>query len=159
VPELLRQAFAQAVSGQIPWPLFVHGPPGTGKTCAGLALCDHVRRSHYVTVADLVGRVLDSFSKRAPFDWDSIRPIDWRDPPAKRGRTLLVLDELGVRANVSDTHYDVVQRVLDSWESFPLVLISNLDITRLARIYDDRIASRCEAGTVVEVKGHDRRTA
>lgn len=137
----------------------IHSPPGRGKTCAALALCDHVIRSLYVTAGELTGKVLQSFKYKDPFDWTPFKPIDFenQDHPTVDGASLVVLDELGTRLTVSDTHYEVVQRVLDMRETYPLIVVSNLTPDVIARVYDDRIASRCVAGTVVELKGPDCR--
>lgn len=80
----------------------------------------------------------------------------WRDVSSV---PLVVLDEIGSRDRVTDHHYDAVKRVLDERMNRPLVLISNLSLEEVERLYDDRIASRMGAGTVMNVQGKDRRIA
>lgn len=70
---------------------------------------------------------------------------------------LVVVDELGSRDRVSDHHYECVKRIIDERQGQPLALASNHDIEALARLYDDRIASRIAAGTVLGLDGDDRR--
>ena len=71
---------------------------------------------------------------------------------------LVVLDELGTRANVSDHHAETVKRVLDIREGKPLVVITNLRASELDSVYGDRIASRAAAGTIIDWSGYpDRR--
>lgn len=147
----LQTLFCELAAGRAAWPLYLFGDQGRGKTAAALALCDHVVRvARYFTCSELTDLVLAPMRGGAAFDWDAITsPIC----------QLVVLDELGTRKVVSDTHYDAVQRVLDYRENRPLVLISNHPVETLAEIYDARIASRCGAGTVFELRGHDRRIA
>lgn len=165
VDDSLKQVFRQLVSGKLRWPLFLHGEPGGGKTCSALALLDHLHpvQQMYVTAAEITSMVMATFGKRDEFDWlkfgkyrdDGQHPTGNPDNP--RGSVLVVLDELGVRDSIKDTHYDCVQRILDDRECLPLILVSNLDIAGIGRVYDARIASRCEAGTVVNLVGKDRR--
>lgn len=156
-PKLLA-AFRSLIRGQLPWPLYIHGEPGTGKTCAALALCDYLPASIYVTVYDLIDQVLSAYRKGDGFNWRPFGPyrkVDEYNPAV--GSSLVVLDEIGTREKVTDTQYDTVKKLLDIREHAPLILISNHPIPKIAEIYDSRIASRCEAGTVVELTGGDRR--
>lgn len=150
VDRVLLDAFRRVAGGKAPWPLFVTGQPGRGKTCAALALLDHTSSGIYMTVNELVGRRMASFKPGAA-------EMPWAALFGTQQRALVVLDELGTRQTVSDTHYECVQQVLDMREGFPLVLISNLSLSEIEQRYDDRIASRCAAGTQVELKGRDRR--
>jgi hypothetical protein len=70
---------------------------------------------------------------------------------------LVVLDELGCREKVTDFQYETVKAVLDARDGRPLVVASNLGPEGLAVVYDDRIASRLMAGSVLELQGEDRR--
>ena len=150
VDPALLDAFRMVASGRKAWPLFVTGKPGGGKTCAALALLDHTSSGIYMTVNELVGRRMQSFKTGAP-------EMPWVPLFSTQQRALVVLDELGTRQTVNDTHYECVQQVLDMREGYPLILISNLSLDQIEQRYDDRIASRCGAGTVVELKGRDRR--
>lgn len=71
--------------------------------------------------------------------------------------SLLVLDELGLRDSVTDSHYDAVYRCVELRTRRPFIAISNHDLERLTKIYDGRTVSRLGAGTLVEVSGKDRR--
>lgn len=162
----LQEVFRALCRGIQPWPLFLHGEQGRGKTAAALALLDSVaavRRgplleggretwlpntAYYYTVGDLTELAMRQYRDLTAYDWTQI---------SVEACQLVVLDELGTRKTVSDTHYDAVQRVLDIRENRPLILISNLDIAAIEEVYDARIASRCAGGTVFELKGCDRR--
>jgi len=155
----LRQAIRECVAGAAPWPLFVGGPCGTGKTCAALALLDHVPGGQYHTAGGLCellvraqqGRLESYHEGRGGTVWPEHL---WR---GLAKAPLVVLDELGGRERVSDHHYDAVKRLLDERHGLPLVLLSNHDLAALARLYDDRIASRIGGGTVAALGGPDRR--
>jgi len=53
-PELKR-VMNGLVAGKLPWPLFLHGAAGRGKTCAGLLMIDTVPGSSYCLLETLVG--------------------------------------------------------------------------------------------------------
>jgi DNA replication protein DnaC len=157
--------------GDLPWPLFVFGPAGVGKTCAALCLLDHVmpptcseitdeegvRRikriggeTAYYTATGLAEAVIDCQQGRGELH----PPLFWQRLTEK---VLVVLDEIGARERVSDHHYDCVKRLLDDRHARPLIVLSNLSLEQVANVYDSRIASRMAAGTIVQVKGRDRR--
>lgn len=159
VDDKLKNAFRDLLLAKVSWPLFIHGKPGTGKTCGALALCDFVRSAVYTTVHDLMDAVFLSFRGSIAMSWKPYGRYVEIENERPIGSQLVVLDELGTRERVSDTQYDTVKKVLDIREHLPVILISNHPIDRIAEIYDARIASRCEAGTIVELEGGDRRTA
>lgn len=150
----LRAAIRECVAGRAPWPLFLHGPQGTGKTYAGLCMLDHSAGWYWALpdlCADLVaaqnGRLSDAAATvHEPQLWHRITKA-----------ALIVLDELGTRREVSDFAYETLKRVLDRRERRPLVCISNLDAATLLKLYDARIVDRLMAGTAVELAGRTRR--
>lgn len=147
----IRGIFRQLIAGELPWPLTLLGPAGTGKTCAGLCLVD-AAGGWYYTVAELCDEFIQAQQRSIEITtrrlWDRIEQT-----------VLVVIDELGSREKVSDHHYDVVKRLLDKRENMPAVFISNHSLEKLAAIYDDRLASRLAYGTILIVKGRDRRLA
>jgi DNA replication protein DnaC len=157
----VRRAMRAVIQGESPWPLFIHGPAGLGKTCAALCMLDHAG-GEYLTVQDLGDLLIQAqqgrlFREIAPGQAHCQYPEDfWQ----RLGRQpLVVLDEIGTREKVSDHHYECVKRLLDRRHGLPLLCCSNLDLARLEKVYDDRVASRLAAGTVACVKGADRRLA
>jgi len=148
-PELihpeLSKVIGDACEGSTAWPLTILGDAGTGKTCAALCLLDRIygpRR--YITTADLVfnmnlHRRSDTPNKEREF-WEHWRSCD-----------LVVLDEIGSRDEVSDSHYEIVKMAIDRRQDQPAVFLSNHTIPQLANIYDDRIASRLQAGTMFDM--------
>ena len=150
----LREEITQLADGLKPWPLFLTGEAGSGKTCAGLCMYDHFG-GWYLPLPDLASLIIDAQLGRLTWSSGYARTVkdlrkDWNDA------NLIVLDEIGSRSQVSDHHYETLKRALDDCEGRPLVLISNHDLETLERIYDDRIASRIAAGTIVQLNG-DRR--
>ena len=154
-PEL-RAVVNKLVTGRARWPLYLHGTVGVGKTRGMLCLCDHVPGSAYTTVADLCDRRLGAVKGEL---WDSAGYRVWESGiwSAWAAAPFVVLDELGMRDNVSDFHFETVKKAIDLRENQPAAFISNLDLAGIARVYDDRIASRLASGTVFKLTGSDRR--
>jgi len=154
----LRQQFRKFLEGKAPWPLFLHGPVGTGKTCAALCLLDWIEGGgHYWTLAEWCDALNEARLGFYILPWEKLptSPFGlWR----VLGRaSLFVLDEVGLRDAVTPFQFETLKRAIDVREGRPLVCISNLDLKQLAKVYDDRIASRLSAGTVVCLDGADRR--
>jgi len=154
----LREAIRALVSAQAPWPLFLYGRTGTGKTCAALCLLDH-SGGEYWTAARLTDDLNSALFGRLVCRGESGSSNVWPEQIWDRiKRTpLMVLDELGQRDKVSGAHYDVVKRVLDERQDRPLLVLSNLDIKGIDTLYDERVSSRLGAGTIVQLRGRDRR--
>lgn len=164
---LPSHAVALAERGVSDWPVYIHGPAGTGKSAfAGFlyerAVCD---APLWINATDAI-EALTCVAKDRPryflgihlgtvcFDsrimWDAIHD-----------RSLVVLDDIGCRAAPSDAHYDAIMRILNVRADCPLIVTSNLGLAEIAKIYDARIASRLAAGasakSVLEFGGPDRR--
>jgi DNA replication protein DnaC len=143
-------------TGSQPWPLFMHGPAGTGKTCAAMAFLDWIAgdRCYYV-LPTLLTDLIDA-GHRLLFDGrgEPVSPrMLWC---AWRSAAIACLDEIGCRDKASDFHYETLKECIDHRRG-PAIYISNLPPAAIAAIYDDRIASRLCAGTVLHVGGKDRR--
>lgn len=138
------------------WPLTLVGDVGTGKTCAALSLLDFVigQRS-YFTVATLCEHLIAVQKGEVEYAQKPDTPRHWWR--RYREAACVVIDELGARERVSDYQYETVKRAIDERTDAPAVFISNLTLDQLTNIYDDRIASRLAAGTVVEIESDDRR--
>jgi hypothetical protein len=158
IEPFLRANFRGLCAGELPWPLFCHGPAGVGKTCAGLLLCDYAG-GRYLTTYELAESLIRSQQGRLLWYQNgygtTIHPEKFWEYLVKDA--VVVLDELGARSNVSDFHYESVKRLIDCREGKPLVVLSNLNLDRIEKLYDDRVASRLSAGTVVKLLGEDRR--
>lgn len=156
----LRTTIRGLVGGELNWPLFMHGTAGVGKTCAALCVLDYAG-GDYWTTAKLTNAVIDVMHNRLTWRQDgrtgtySLESF-WR---RQSKLPLVVLDEIGGRDRVTDHNYECVQRMLDERSCMPLICISNHDLTRITDLYDDRIASRLAAGTVIGVSGEDRRVS
>ncbi|MGB2985453.1 MAG: hypothetical protein WBE26_06175 [Phycisphaerae bacterium] len=150
----LRNVIRKVIGADKPWPLFMCGEAGSGKSCAALCMVD-VFGDWYVTLAELCEMLL--LSMRDQLVWSSGAKRSTADVWQDWSRAhLAVLDEIGARSNVSDFHYESLKRAIDIREGKPAVFISNHDPAEIAVTYDDRIASRLASGSVVEVVG-DRR--
>lgn len=155
VPLAVRSAVRACAKGESRWPLVVMGPPGVGKTCAGLCVLDYTTGFYYTAGGLAEDIILAMKGQLATPRGTSVGvPQLWRE---LRESALVVLDEVGDRAKVSDHAYECAKRLLDAREMAPLVVLSNLDLAGIAATYDDRITSRLAAGTLVRLSGPDRR--
>lgn len=166
----LRETIKQLVNGILPWPLFMHGPPGVGKTCAALCLLDRCYSLGIVTfekdgkwfgAQDQPGgiyktsqEVCDALFGEFGRKGKPVTERTWKEWTASR---LTVLDEIGAREKVGDFVYNTTKQLIDVRAGKPLIVISNLDLKALSVLYDDRLTSRLGSGTVVKLEGEDRR--
>ena len=162
VPPKLGKAIQACCSGDAPFPLFIYGPAGTGKTCAALDLCDHVAgRVLFRDFSEITEEVRESklghLEATGTHDSCRIYPAEYWRQWCKYD--LAVIDEIGERAAVSDHQWEVLKNAIDKRHRRPTVLISNLSLSELGKIFDDRIASRIGGGTVIRLEGDDRRVA
>lgn len=151
------------------WPLLLHGLPGRGKTAiAGLLFMGWPRRGLWINALEGFAAVTMVCGERPQWLWGMRPDPDWawqaRQRREARGMwdelaaaPFAVLDDIGLRARASDAQNNAMQRFLLTRGVQPTVYTSNLDLEGLARAYDDRVASRLAAGTVIEVGGEDRR--
>lgn len=176
-PEV-RTIFRDLLTGVAPWPLYLFGPAGTGKTSAAMVLLDHcgpVPRDDleadtparlrnwlagYADVRALPGLKLDC--DRGRLHWAGGGPASWDKLLAAAGRVpLFVLDEIAVGGEHGDFRLDTLLEVVDVRAGDPVrpfVVTGNARPADLPRLYDDRVADRVLAGTVLKVDGASRRT-
>ena len=151
----LRMKIRQVLGGLSPWPFVMFGEAGSGKTCAALCMLDHLGGGFYTTAGELCSMLIAA--QQGKLTWKSgYARTETEIWSAWEQTPIAVLDEIGARS-VSDFHYEQVKRALDSRQGSPFVVVSNLvDLNAISECYDDRIASRLSAGTIVSLKG-DRR--
>jgi len=158
VDPALREAVRACIAAKSPWPLFLHGRAGTGKTCCALCLLDYSGGEYWTAARlceDLVAAQFGRLQNKAEGGTANVYPEQlWRRIQIA---PLMVLDELGTTERPSGAHYDTVKRVLDERQDRPLLVLSNLDIKGIDTLYDERISSRLGAGTIVQLRGRDRR--
>lgn len=143
------------LSGGGQWPLVLTGGVGTGKTCAACCLLDQVQRGRYWTFPQLCEHLIALGRGEVEFGQQTDTPQRWWRRYAELD--LVVIDELGTRDRVTDFQRETAQRSLDERIGRPTAVVSNLSLGELAGLYDDRIASRLAAGTLLRFEGPDRR--
>lgn len=159
IPAPLFDAISSCCAAKSPWPLFIHGNPGCGKTCAVLYLrdrhagCDS--RPHFAQAVRFVGDCRDVKLGRFQFvgTHGEYTPSesDWWDYVSRF--TLFVLDDLGALSKATEHAAESILRLLDVRYAKPTAITSNLALSEIARVYDPRIASRLADGTVVNLSG------
>jgi chromosomal replication initiation ATPase DnaA len=155
VGDELASALKACIHGEADWPLLVIGPPGVGKTCAALLVVDSFQAAVYTTPTDLhrescMAERGDLYRNgyRVWFDefWDKIAKA-----------SVVVVDEIGLRSEVTDPHYETLKRLCDLRDHRPAIYLSNVTPEKIASIYDARVLSRMACGTALELRGADRR--
>ena len=139
----LRSIFRSLAAGKAKWPLFLHGPTGTGKTCAVLAFSDFVKAALYFLAEELADAIM-----AGGIVWQRIGECQ-----------LAICDEVGARERIGDLHYQAIKRFADLRDHRPAIYVSNCHPDALGKLYDDRIVSRVLCGTWYECQGEDRRMA
>jgi len=161
ISEVVQKTIRDLIHGRRPWPLLLQGGAGSGKTCAAMVLVDRSGASIYVKMIDLSTAISDAQFGRIPFlKYGGQRTRSeaelWEGWIACN---VAVLDEIGSREKVSGHAYDVLLEAVNLRidAERPLVVITNLNQKALAAVYDDRLASRLNSGTILELSGDRRR--
>lgn len=130
------------------------GESGSGKSCASLCVLD-CAGGLYLDAGIFAEYRIQAMKGQCHYStgYQFTEAEMWK---TIRDSNLVVLDELGSRNRVSDHHYETVKRVMDICEEKPAIYVSNLSPREIARVYDDRVASRCTAGTIIEMAGDHR---
>jgi hypothetical protein len=170
VPEPLRAVVRGLLAGARPWPLYLYGDSGVGKTSLALLLLDlcgpvppaagtrpeRVRDwlAGYCEVRAVPGLKIDADKGRLPWsNAGSSGEYAWHDLlGAVKRAPLFAFDELGVGATTADFRLDAVLEVVGERcvnPVRPFVVTGNVGPDELARIYDNRVARRVAWGTVV----------
>ena len=152
------------------WPIVMHGPTGTGKSCASACIYRRwATRSGTLKPAfwyRLEEFVRDIQKCRMNRDNLVMHHVDGKSVYRTEAKlwefatdvsALWCLDDFGTR-EITDAAFDVVFEFIDRRAGKPTIVTSNLDLRRITDLYDDRIADRLRAGTVIELTGDSRRT-
>lgn len=147
------------------WPIYLYGDAGRGKSYAMAAV--YTLWKHEAAVwrdlqaeIGLVGRIRKSEAGYVPVWSDKAgQHVDWWESnvfATIRNASLVCFDDIGLRSP-SDAMYDVLYQFINLRAGKPTMLTGNLKPAEVAKVYDDRIASRILSGCLIEVAGKDRR--
>jgi hypothetical protein len=156
IPSRLLEAMGKCANGQSPWPLFVFGSAGCGKTRGMLYLADRLASRCIFVVFDALCEQLrlaklGQLWEHGEHDSRLVVPADIWDRWKPERTVLPIIDDLGCRSEASNHVYETLKTAIDTRESYPLAITSNLAPDELAKLFDDRIASRLVAGTIVDL--------
>lgn len=172
IDERLRAAIRGLVNGELEWPFFVTGLVGRGKSAAALCLVDYVADSIYFRFTRLLkhfewarnGNAMIPRFLPASTSADEKRIVIKEEPMDDRKfwnylmrSPLVVVDDIATRTGYSDPQYDQFYDLVEGRKLKPTVFVSNLALPELAKVFDERIASRIAAGTIFTLSGRDRR--
>lgn len=155
---VLRETIRACLDGKSYWPLFIHGEPGSGKTCAGLLACDFYG-GLYTTLEDWCDRIRQAKAGELRY-WAAGQGglVDERAAWKWMSAPFAVIDDIGER-ETSDFRTSTFKRSLDIREQLPTILISNLNLSGIQAMYGPRVRSRVGAGTTIRVSGDRRKRA
>lgn len=137
--------------------IFLWGNVGVGKTWAMAALLKHFLcegyeclRVNFDSFCSRVRATMNNNSKTTEYDIvQGLRAVD-----------KLFIDDIGLRSKTeTDFAYVTLYSILNTRQErkLPTYISTNKSIDQLAHSFDQRIASRLGQGTVIEMKGEDRR--
>lgn len=150
----LRAIVQELLRSDRPWPLYLYGQQGSGKSCLGLCMID-VCGGWYTTLPTLCTMLIGA--GKGEFVWSTGHKRTVKDIWSSWSTAnVVVLDEVGTRQTVTDFQYETLKRAIDEREGKSGVFISNVDLSAIGRLFDARVASRLSAGTIVQIEG-DRR--
>lgn len=142
------QAAVKTVWQERRFPLYIHGPTGTGKSCLAALVFSMLHQMPMWRRADEF--LIDIATKRND-GWPALKEKIRHSP-------CLFLDDLGLRPP-TESMFHALFDVMELRANRPLVICSNKTLSQLAALYDDRIISRLSAGTQLLIDGEDRRKA
>ena len=158
----LRSAISETVKHQR-WPLLIHGPAGTGKSCASACvyrmwnpIAYWYRLEHFVRDVQ-VCRSSEKKVVRHIVAGQSVYRSEaklWEF--VENPQAIWCIDDVGTKA-ATESAFDIIFDLIDKRTGLPMILTSNHGVEQLATVFDARIADRLSAGTVVELTGQSRR--
>ncbi|MBA4067160.1 MAG: hypothetical protein C0501_26335 [Isosphaera sp.] len=157
-PEL-RQVLLGLAEGRLKWPLYLWGPPGSGKSCAALSLVDYVKGAkfwHMSVFDSFVQRVKRGIEERPYPETGKIPEDGWWRWFARL--PLVALDDVGSQEVSSESQEDTLFLALERRDGgLPFIITSNRSPKDIETAYSQRIHSRMCSGTIHRLEGRDRR--
>jgi len=134
--------------------IYITGAVGTGKTHLSVALVMKLRgiqpqKANFQQATGILIDLRSGFSKDAS-EKEALGKF--------QNNEILIIDDLGAE-KVSDYVVQAWYSIIDYRYSnmLPTIITTNLSLDELAGRFGDRVASRISSGTVVTIKGEDKR--
>lgn len=162
----LRKSISKSI-GKSGWPLYLHGPPGHGKTCFAALIYASVggygeTGSMWYGCRKVLGQLAvsrvnsDSFVEEFCRD-GSFQQVDyWTAWNRIRSIGLAVFDDLGATP-LTEVQSGIMCEILDARVGLSTIITGNLDKAAMSKVADARLVSRIFAGTSVLFKTGDQR--
>lgn len=156
----LRAALSAAVKAG-DYPILMHGPPGSGKSCASAAIyCQWTPVARWYRLEQFVRNI--QTARRCGHVTHQVQgqSVDRTEDTlwsfVENDSELWCLDDFGTRG-ASESAFDIIFELIDRRAKRPTIITSNLGLRELGQLFDQRITDRIRAGTVIEVTGSSRR--
>lgn len=143
------------------FPIYLFGPVGVGKSFAAALVYVRINvTASMIPYADLVqmaiesdrsGEVSRTLDDGGVLELSSAGFWKWVSHVG-----VMIVDEIGTGA-VGDWKVEALWRILDARKGLPTILTGNIDLNVIAEHFDERIKSRITEGTVIRMRGEDKR--
>lgn len=144
------------------WPLVLWGNVGSGKTCLSALIyaswnnanvrwinaVEFARRVQTVRKEGQIPIAGSAYTVGETSLWETTV-----DTPS-----LLVVDDLGI-TDPTPSQVAIIYELIDRRRNKPMIVSTNLDLNEIEQLYDDRIASRLSAGTIIQFATRDLRAS
>ena len=152
IPASVWEKMVGVFGGYSPWPLFLHGAQGRGKTYAARYFTGHVYPKAGAPTVKWFNSIRDLQSEMIEHRNHTIQHF--------RESAVVVIDNFGATSpELNNFMADELISLFDRRTTKPMVIVSNHGPSTYTKILPAPLVSRLLSGTIIEYKGHDRRVS